>query len=196
MCWRWSRQGSYLRKALRLSRYAIELQYDGTHYHGWQFQLNVTSVQQVLQESLSKILRDTIAVTGCGRTDTGVHASHYVANFSYSEDVSTDFLFRLNNLLPHDISVLSVYSVPENFNARFDAISRSYRYVIERVKNPFSKDHSYLFYRALNIDVMQKGCSIIKEHKEFGGILQKPFTKQDKHLRDNERFLGEKTAVN
>lgn len=153
-------------------RYALELQYDGSHYHGWQCQKNVISVQQVLQESLSKILRSDIAVVGCGRTDTGVHASHYVAHFIFESEISSDFLFRLNNLLPKDIAVQSIHLVPENFNARFDAISRSYRYQMSTIKDPFSRDFSVVFYRSLDFDKMNQAAEMLKKHHEFGAFCK------------------------
>ena len=155
-----------------MSRYALELKYDGSHYHGWQFQNNAITVQQVLQESVSKILRLNISVTGCGRTDTGVHASHFVAHFNYPDTLSEDFIFRLNNLLPKDISIDAVYIVPDNFNARFDALSRSYRYTITTKKDPFIRQYAMLFYRDLNLDVMNEACNILKAHTEFGAFCK------------------------
>lgn len=155
-----------------MARYALELQYDGSHYHGWQWQDNVITVQQVLQESLSKILREDISVVGCGRTDTGVHASHYVAHFILTAKPISDLLFRLNNLLPKDIAVQSVYHVPDNFNARFDAIARSYRYHITTKKNVFDRQYAYLFYRPLDVARMNEACTILKQHREFGAFCK------------------------
>ncbi len=129
-------------------------------------------MQEVLQDCLSKILRDTIAVVGCGRTDTGVHASHYAAHFQYENEISDDFLFRLNNLLPKDIAVHTVHQVPDNFNARFDAISRSYRYQISTIKNPFDRHFSYVFYRPLDVDLMNQAAEILKKHTEFGAFCK------------------------
>jgi tRNA pseudouridine38-40 synthase len=155
-----------------LSRYALELKYDGTHYHGWQCQDNVITVQEVIQKCLSKILRDKIAVVGCGRTDTGVHASHYVAHFIYEQEITNDFLFRINNLLPKDISIGSIHEVPDNFNARFDAISRSYSYRISTIKNPFDRHFSFTFYRKLDVDAMNDAGKILMKHKEFGAFCK------------------------
>lgn len=129
-------------------------------------------MQEVLQDCLSKILRDSISVVGCGRTDTGVHASHYVAHFKYENEMISDFLFRLNNLLPKDISVQTVYQVSNNFNARFDAISRSYRYQITTIKNPFERHFSYVFYRPLNVEMMNQAASILLNHSEFGAFCK------------------------
>lgn len=155
-----------------MNRFAIELKYDGTNYHGWQSQTNVITVQEVLQGAIEKISRQTITITGCGRTDTGVHASHFVANFDLNEPVSEDFLFRLNNLLPADISVDSIYKVPDNFNARFDAVSRTYKYFVTRSKNPFNRDYAYLFYRDLDVEKMNAACKIIESKTEFGAFCK------------------------
>ncbi|MFT5724788.1 MAG: tRNA pseudouridine38-40 synthase [Bacteroidia bacterium] len=172
MCWRWSRESGYFRKAVVLVRYALELKYDGTNYHGWQCQDKVVTVQEVLQKCISKILRDTVAVTGCGRTDTGVHASHFVAHFLYEAEMLSDFLFRLNNLLPKDIAVDSIHQVSDKFNARFDAITRTYRYQITTSKNPFDRAYAHLFYRPFDLEKMNAACEILKSHKEFGAFCK------------------------
>ncbi|MFT7590943.1 MAG: tRNA pseudouridine38-40 synthase [bacterium] len=155
-----------------MSRYALELKYDGSHYHGWQLQINVVTVQQVLQECLSKILRLNVSVMGCGRTDTGVHASHFVAHFDYPETPTEDFIFRLNNLLPKDVCIDAVHVVPDNFNARFDAISRSYRYNITTKKDPFVRKYAMVLYRPLDVNLMNQACEILKKHTEFGAFCK------------------------
>ncbi len=153
-------------------RIALELKYDGGNYHGWQFQNNVETVQEVIQEALHKLLRKKTPITGCGRTDTGVHAKHFIAHFNYDGDLASDFLFRLNNVLPKDIGIDAVYAVPDNFNARFDATARTYRYYISREKNPFNRHYSMVFYRTLNVDLMNQACAILMNHKEFGAFCK------------------------
>ncbi len=155
-----------------MTRFALELRYDGTHYHGWQSQDNAVTVQQTLQEAIAKIQRIEVAVTGCGRTDTGVHASHFVAHFDLTIPLIDDFLSRLNKVLPFDIAVQSIYSVPNEFNARFDAKSRTYLYHIQLVKDPFRRDYAYSYHRPLNLANMQEACTILKRHKEFGAFCK------------------------
>ena len=112
-----------------MSRYFIELSYDGTNYHGWQVQPNGVSVQETLQQALSTLLRQDIEVVGAGRTDAGVHASMMVAHFDFSGSVELDtmqLVYKLNKLLPHDIAIRCVYQVPDDMHARFSATSRIY----------------------------------------------------------------------
>ena len=114
-------------------RYFIQLSYNGSNFHGWQKQNNANSVQQTLEDSMSIIQGSDILVVGAGRTDTGVHARKMIAHFDvealrFAED---DFTFKLNQLLPRSISVISIRAVKDDSHARFDAISRTYYYYIQ-----------------------------------------------------------------
>ena len=110
-------------------RYFIELAYKGTHFHGWQVQPNAASVQECLEKALSTILREPISVTGAGRTDTGVHASYYVAHFDTEKETldHPDFAHKLNSFLTKDIVIFGLTKVSPEAHARFDAISRTYQ---------------------------------------------------------------------
>ena len=111
-----------------MARYFIQLSFDGKRYHGWQVQPNGISVQGELQRCLSMILRTEMSVVGAGRTDAGVHAKTMVAHFEYTEGIDYQQLaYRLNRVLPHDISVSSIYPVSDDMHARFSATERSYR---------------------------------------------------------------------
>lgn len=113
-------------------RYFIEISYKGTAYHGWQVQPNALSVQEVLNNCLSKLLTGKIYVVGAGRTDSGVHAKQFFAHFDLDDlivDVSS-FIGRLNAFLPKDIAVISLRKVRMDAHARFDAISRTYHYLV------------------------------------------------------------------
>jgi len=153
-------------------RYAIVLSYDGSRYHGWQSQNNAVTVQEEINTSLSKILREDIVVTGCGRTDTGVHASYFVAHFDLLDTIIDRFVNRINGVLPDDIAVHALYEVPGDFNARFDAQSRTYEYHIQYEKSPFQRAYSYLYFRQLDLDSMQKACAVLKQHDEFGAFCK------------------------
>ncbi len=125
-------------------RYFLELSYNGTPYHGWQRQPNAISVQEVLEDSLSTILRSKVAIVGAGRTDTGVHAKQIMAHFDYEFELESEQLrYKLNSILPPQIAIQNVCRVHESAHARFDAISRSYEYYITTVKDPFRIDKSY-----------------------------------------------------
>ena len=150
-------------------RYFIELQYLGTNYHGWQVQPNAISVQQVIENALSTLLRENIKIVGAGRTDAGVHAKQMFAHFDAISNIDkTAILDRLNAFLPKDISILSVFQVEKDAHARFDAISRSYEYHIYLGKNPFSIEASWQIYNPkLDIDAMNKAASILLDYTNF-----------------------------
>ncbi len=102
-----------------MHRYFICFRYDGTVYHGWQVQPNGHSVQAELQQAMSVILREPIVTVGAGRTDAGVHARKMFAHFDFQAEIDTkQFTYKLNRLLPRDISVLNVYPVGEDMHAR------------------------------------------------------------------------------
>jgi tRNA pseudouridine38-40 synthase len=152
------------------TRYFIFISFKGTNYHGWQIQPNAVSVQEILEQALSLILSEKISATGAGRTDAGVHALFFCAHFDSSEpylDRDDNLVFRLNRFLPRDISVLKVRKVKPEANARFSAVSRTYRYFISGKKNPFSLESSWYVYGHLNIDAMEKAASILMRYSDF-----------------------------
>jgi len=150
-------------------RYFIELAYKGTHFHGWQVQPNAISVQGNLENALSTITRQEIAVTGAGRTDTGVHASYFVAHFDAMDSHldHPDFVHKLNSFLNNDISVFSIQKVGPLAHARFDAISRTYQYHINLYKDPFIVDVSWYFFRKVDLILMNKACEILFDYIDF-----------------------------
>ncbi|HET6559150.1 MAG TPA: tRNA pseudouridine(38-40) synthase TruA [Prolixibacteraceae bacterium] len=150
-------------------RYFIELAYKGTRFHGWQVQPNGVSVQESLEKALSTITRESIAVTGAGRTDTGVHASYFVAHFESTNDhlAHPDFAHKLNRFLKEDIAIFSIQKVSATSHARFDAISRTYQYNINLHKDPFSTDTSWYFYRQPDVEAMNKAAQILFDYTDF-----------------------------
>jgi len=152
------------------NRYFIELSYRGTNYHGWQIQENAHSVQAELNKALSTLLKENIETLGAGRTDTGVHAKYFVAHFdSTRNDLSgnTSFLYHLNQILPLDISIKSIQFVRPEAHARFDAISRTYEYIICRDKDPFWRELAWLYYGNLDVDMMQKASKMMFNYNDF-----------------------------
>ncbi len=152
------------------NRFFLKLSYLGTEYSGWQFQLNVPTVQETLEKTLSAILHEKITVIGCGRTDAGVHASEYFAHIDATRnDLHSDpqFLFRLNKSLPPSIAVHTVYAVPETAHARFSATSRSYTYFITPTKNAIDSATSWYVHEPLNIDAMNEAAEIILSYDDF-----------------------------
>ena len=149
-------------------RYFIELAYKGTHFHGWQIQPDAISVQEVLEKALSTKLQENISVTGAGRTDTGVHASFFVAHFDSEKIFDTaKLIYGLNHLVGKDIAISKLYLVPKNTHARFDAISRSYEYKISFIKDPFTQETASLFTKALDVDLMNRASVILFNYIDF-----------------------------
>ena len=136
------------------TRYFIFISYKGTSYHGWQVQPNSVTVQKILDNALSVVLNEKISTTGAGRTDTGVHAMIFCAHFdSISPDLASEknLVFRLNRFLPEDISVNSIRKVLPDANARYSAISRTYKYYISRIKDPFFNNSSWFLHGDIDI---------------------------------------------
>lgn len=128
-------------------RYLLHIAYNGKNYHGWQKQHNALSVQQVMEEKLSLLLGENIETLGCGRTDTGVHARSFYLHFDTRSVIDADkFIFKLNQILPHDIAAFGISKVSNDFNARFDAVSRSYEYMITTIKDPFLHESAWYQY--------------------------------------------------
>jgi tRNA pseudouridine38-40 synthase len=143
-------------------RYFLEIAYNGAAYHGWQIQKNALSIQQVVNDALSTVLREKIEVTGSGRTDTGVHAEQQFVHLDTGQDLKNDkHLLPINAILPKDISVKRIYRVVPDAHARFSAIDRSYQYRIARSKNPFLIRTSYVYTKALNFDVMNEAAALL-----------------------------------
>ena len=149
-------------------RYFIEFAYKGTNYCGWQMQPNAETVQEVLSTAMATILRQSIILTGAGRTDAGVHAKQMFAHFDCEIELNFEQLvYKLNSLLPKDIVVLNFYKVSETAHARFDATKRTYEYYINTKKNAFQCNDSWYFQNNLNINLMNKACEILKIHTDF-----------------------------
>lgn len=151
-----------------MPRYKIELQYHGKNYHGWQKQPNAHSVQAEIEGKLLQILQNEIELVGCGRTDTGVHASHYVAHFDSETVIDCNkSTLSLNRMLPADISVFSIEITAPDFHARYSAISREYKYFIDCEKNAFRGDLAWCINMKLNFTLLEQACEILKNHKHF-----------------------------
>jgi tRNA pseudouridine38-40 synthase len=152
------------------TRYFIFLSYKGTSYHGWQLQPNSITVQKVLDNALSVVLGEEISTIGAGRTDTGVHARMFCAHFdsgSYDLDEKKKLVFKLNRFLPEDISISRIRKVVQDANARYSAISRTYKYYISREKDPFLNHSSWHLHGEMNIDAMNEACKLLSGYDDF-----------------------------
>ena len=149
-------------------RYFIELSYNGKKYHGWQIQPDVISVQEKLNDAVSLISQEKIQVVGAGRTDTGVHASQMFAHFDIEKELKGDLVFKLNSILPNDITVYQVFLVDDEKHVRFDATSRSYEYKIWMGRNPFLLDFSWQIHsKKPDIVLMNEAAKILLEYTDF-----------------------------
>lgn len=150
-------------------RYFSELAYKGTNYVGWQRQPNGISVQEKLEDAFSTILRTPMHILGCGRTDTGVHASQFFINFNFDGEFPRGFISRINKFLPKDIAIKSIFPVEEELSARFDANHRSYEYHICFQKNPFLVQTIYYhpFPGQIDLKLMQEAASLLLNYDSF-----------------------------
>ena len=154
-------------------RYVLEIAYNGTKYHGWQMQSNNITVQEVLEKELSKILKVQTSVMGCGRTDTGVHATQYFLHFDYSLVLPDRFIFRLNQMLPKDIAVRQAFEVNDQFHARFSATYRSYVYKATVIKDPFMENQNLFLYNKPDITLMNAACKELLNHTDFASFCKR-----------------------
>lgn len=153
-------------------RYFLCLAYNGRNYNGWQVQENAPSIQATLQDALEILFREAIPITGCGRTDTGVHARKFYAHFDFDGHFDQDHLnnsmSKLNGLLPKDIVIMDIIPVKHDAHARFDALSRTYIYQISLEKDPFYHELAYYFvYDTLDINLMNEGAKVLLEYQDF-----------------------------
>lgn len=157
-----------LTKGLHALRYFIELSYNGSAYHGWQIQPTAITVQEVLEKALSTLLNETIAITGAGRTDTGVHAKQMFAHFDTDVAFNAEGLvYKLNSFLPYDIAIQSIFKVRPDAHARFDAAQRSYLYRVSLKKNVFTHKTAYALRQPLDVDKMNAAAKILFDYKDF-----------------------------
>lgn len=152
-----------------IMRYFLYLSYNGTAYHGWQVQPNGVTVQELVKQALTTVLRQDIELVGAGRTDAKVHAKEMVAHFDTDNDnlESEEFIRRLNSILPQDIAVHKLLKVKPDAHARFDAISRKYEYHIYFDKHVFKENLAVRMYHPLDFDAMNEAADVLKEYQDF-----------------------------
>lgn len=156
-----------------MQRFFITFSYDGTCYHGWQIQPNGNSVQAELQKALSVLLREDVQVVGAGRTDAGVHARMMVAHMETAKIFDTaNLVYKLNRMLPRDISVSDIRPVDGDMHARFSATSRTYHYYIHLSKDPFRRAYSCELHYALDFDAMNRAAAILLDYEDFAAFCK------------------------
>ena len=150
-------------------RFFIQFSYNGTKYHGWQFQPNAISVQETLTKALAVVLnKKDIEIMGAGRTDAGVHASQMFAHFDYENPIDPkSIVHKLNSFLSQDIAVSRVILVQDNAHARFDATLRTYEYNINTTKNVFQQELGWYYNKDLDIEAMNDEAKLLLEFTDF-----------------------------
>lgn len=167
----------------------LKIAYDGTAYHGWQVQPNGITVQAVLCDALFDMCKSKISVTGCSRTDAGVHANEFFCHFDTNLDIpETAFVKGLNAILPDDISVLSCNRVSDDFHARYSAKGKNYlyRFYDGKTENPFYRRYALRVQNKLNVDLMNEYCSRMVGTHDFSG-----FSSSKRTVTDTVRTISE-----
>lgn len=153
----------------------MRLAYDGTAYSGWQRQPNAITIQEVIEQKLTKLQREKTTVLGCGRTDAGVHATEFFAHFETKDPIDEAHIhFKLNNMLPPDIVIERLFEVPDKLHARYSATSRSYIYTVVKHKPLLERGHvyHYFLYDLLDPVKMKQAAEIIAKNTEFEGYCK------------------------
>ncbi|HZK03563.1 MAG TPA: tRNA pseudouridine(38-40) synthase TruA [Bacteroidaceae bacterium] len=149
-------------------RYFIYFCYDGAAYNGWQKQPGLPTIQKIMEDSLSKFLRVEAKLTGAGRTDAGVHAKEMVAHIDLSDNTDCEWVKnRLNRMLPSDISIHKIIPVADNAHARFDALSRTYKYYVSLNKLPFKRHYSCKLTAIPNFEIMNRAALLLLSTSDF-----------------------------
>lgn len=152
---------------------ALSLMYEGTNYHGWQVQKNDVTVAGTLEKAVAKVVGHKASITGCGRTDAGVHAKRYVANFRTDSRIPVDRLpYALNTHLPNDISVLSAVEVPDSFNSIGSCIKKEYTYLIynHSIRDPFHVNRAWLYPKHLDENLMRQAAQGFVGTHDFAAV--------------------------
>lgn len=152
---------------------ALFLTYEGTAYHGWQVQKKDITVGQTMEEAAAKIVGHPVKMTGCGRTDAGVHARRYVANFRTTSSIPVDRLpYAMNTHLPEDIVVTGAKEVHEDFNSIGSCVRKEYTYLIynSRIRDPFYVNRAWFYPKHLDETIMRRAAEQFVGTHDFAAV--------------------------
>ena len=170
-------------------RYFADIEFDGTAYSGWQIQPHSPSVQQTMEEALALFLRQKVDITGAGRTDAGVHASQMIAHFDLNAPQDCDWMVhKLNGILPGDIAVHDVFPVKPDAHARFDAISRTYKYYVTLEKSAFNRNFSWYLVNEPDFELMNIAAKILLSTVDFTSFSKLHTDTKTNDCRVSEAF--------
>lgn len=150
-----------------MARYFLEVMYDGTAFHGSQLQGGLSTVQLAINNTLSTLLRVPVTTFGASRTDEGVHALCNFYHFDTDIELPASFLYKMNAILPATLAVRNIYLAHNEANARFDALTRQYRYRIYMQKNPFLVQKALYYPLRIDVDVLHQTANILMEYTDF-----------------------------
>lgn len=153
--------------------YFLSLRYKGTRYGGFQIQENAMTVQGEVEKALYTFLRSPVSLTGSSRTDAGVHALRNYFHFCFDGILGKEQVYRLNAILPADIAVEGIYTVPEGSHSRFAAVARSYRYVIYTKKDPFMDDRAWYYPYPMDAQALNACARIVMGTHDFTSFAKK-----------------------
>lgn len=159
-----------------MSRYFIEVCYDGADFGGFQIQSNQVSIQGAIEQAMSILYRVPIPLTGASRTDAGVHALQNFLHFDTDIEITQKHIYNLNALLPKSIVIKGIYGVPSNAHCRFDAVKRSYIYKIHSQKDPFLEGRSWFYPFPLDVLALQQAADILLTYTDFESFSKKNTT--------------------
>jgi tRNA pseudouridine38-40 synthase len=161
-------------------RFRLGIEYEGTDYRGWQFQIGQRTIQGEIERALFIALRQKIPVIGAGRTDSGVHARGQIAHFDYNQEIDPAKVERsLNGILPRDIRITEVVSAGPSFHARYDARLREYCYYITRKPSALLRKFSWFVSYPLDLEAMQLSAQLLLGRKNF-----KSFSRSDTEVKN------------
>ena len=154
-----------------MQRYKIKIEYDGTPFVGWQFQKNGLSIQEILQKAIFNFSKEKVAVTGAGRTDSGVHALAQIAHFDLKKKINEKNFFQgINQHIGNEpVTVLKINKASKKFHARFDAKKRTYLYTIINRQSPLTlqRNKAWHIRKKLDVKVMEKGAKLLLGTHDF-----------------------------
>jgi len=165
-----------------MPRFFLKLSFKGTAYAGWQIQENAVTVQEKLNVALTTLLGHSVSTTGCGRTDTGVHAKQFFVHFDSLDQISNPgkLVYSLNAILPTDIAIQDLFEVETGQHARFDATSRTYEYFIATHKNPFLKEYTMFSQIKPDLSLMNEAAGHLLKQGDFSS-----FSKSNTQVKTN-----------
>ncbi len=154
-----------------MSTYKLVIEYDGGRFSGWQVQPGERTVQQTVEDALGRILGCDTRIVAAGRTDAGVHAIGQVAGFSAETDMGTERLMKsINGVLPKDVSIAGIESVPEGFNARYDAVARSYRYTMTNRRVSVGRQYAWHVKYNLSRSLLEQATEPLEGECDLRGF--------------------------